>query len=106
VNDAMARRTKVGRAAHPLIVEAEAVILGVIKLVFDDGYEAVLDLRPQMKKALWRDMSGWEDFEQVQVEEFGSSIFWTGFSDHPIELPADGLRDAAERQEKLRFQAG
>ena len=40
-----AKRTKVGNAAHPLIVEVEAVILGVVKLVFDDGYEGVLDLR-------------------------------------------------------------
>jgi hypothetical protein len=102
----MAKRTKVGHAAHPLVVEADAVILGVIKLVFDDGYEAILDLRPQMEKALWRNMSGWEDFENVQVEEIGSHVFWTDCTGYPIELPADSLRHAAQRQEKLRREAG
>jgi hypothetical protein len=102
----MARRTKVGRAAHPLVVEAEAVILGVIKLVFDDGYEAILDLRPQMEKGIWKNLSGWKDFAIVQVEESGNHIFWMDITGYQIELPADGLRHAAERQEKLRREAG
>jgi hypothetical protein len=102
----MARRTKVGRAAHPLVVEAEAVILGVIKLVFDDGYEAILDLRPQMEKRIWKNLSGWKDFAIVQVEESGNHIFWMDITGYQIELPADGLRHAAERQEKLRREAG
>jgi hypothetical protein len=102
----MARRTKVARAAHPLVVEAEAVILDVIKLVFDDGYEAILDLRPQMEKGNWKNLSGWKEFETVQVEEFGSHMFWTNVAGHSIELPADWLRHAAERQEELRREAG
>jgi hypothetical protein len=102
----MPRRTKVGRAAHALVVEAEAVILGVIKLVFDDGYEAILDLRPQMEKGNWKNLSCWKEFEAVQVEEFGSRIFWTDVAGHLIELPADWLRHAAEKQEELRREAG
>jgi hypothetical protein len=87
-------------------VEAEAVILGVIKLVFDDGYEAILDLRPQMEKGKWKSFSGWKEFEAVQVEEFGSQLFWKDVAGHSIELPADWLRHAAERQEELRREAG
>jgi hypothetical protein len=106
VIDAMARRSKVGRAAHPLVVEAEAVILGVIKLVFDGGYEAILDLRPQMEKEIWKNCSRWKEFATVQVEELGSHIFWKDVAGCPIELPADALRHAAEKQEKLRLEAG
>jgi hypothetical protein len=51
-------------------------------------------------------LSGWKDFATVQVEEFGRHIFWTDITGYPIELPADGLRHAAERQEKLRREAG
>ena len=104
--DATPRRINVGCAAHPLIVEAEAVILGVIKLVFDDGYEAILDLRPQMEKRNWKNLSGWKEFQTVQVEEFGSHIFWTDVAGCSIELAADWLRHAAERQEALRREAG
>jgi hypothetical protein len=102
----MARRMKVGRAAHPLVVEAEAVILGVIKLVFDDGYEAILDLRPQIEKEIGKSLAGWKDFATAQVKESGGHIFWTDITGYPIELPADRLRHAAEKQEKLRREAG
>jgi hypothetical protein len=96
-----AKRTKVGNAAFPLVVEVEAVILGVVKLVFDDGYEGVLDLRPQMGRTLWRRMSSWDAFARVQIDEFGSCIFWAEFEGNPIELAADGLRRDCERQEAV-----
>jgi hypothetical protein len=59
-----------------------------------------------MEKGIWKNLSGWKDFATVQVEEFGRHIFWTDITGYPIELPADGLRHAAERQEKLRREAG
>ena len=55
-----------------------------------------------MEKGNWKNLSCWKEFEAVQVEEFGSRIFWTDVAGHLIELPADWLRHAAEKQEELR----
>jgi hypothetical protein len=94
------RRSKRGKAGHPLIDSVEPVMFGVIRLVFDDGYEAVLDLRPLMTRTIWKNVRTKEDFFAVEIEEYGHHLSWPA-GNGLAELPADGLRRNCEHQEKL-----
>ena len=87
----------------PMIVSVSPVIYGVVKLVFSDGYEGVVDLRPliadgQVFEYLRRDP---KNFDRVAVSEFGHSIFWLDDTGYEIDLGADQLRADAEKQEAL-----
>ena len=86
----------------PRIVSAEPVIHGVLKLVFKDGYEGVVDLRPLIAKGR---VFGWlqkqRNFRKVQIEEFGHHIFWRNDKGQEIDLGADSLRRDAEKQAEL-----
>ena len=93
-------RASKGKAGFPLIVSVEPVMLGVLRVVFDDGYEGVLDLRSSMGHAAWQNIRTKEDFYEVELEQFGSHIFWPKGGGAP-ELPADGVRVSCERQESL-----
>ena len=94
------RSTKRGSAAYPLIVSVEPLMFGVIRLLFDDGYEAVLDLRPLMQRRIWKDISTKDDFFAVEIAEHGDHISWPA-GGGLAELPADGLRRECERQQKM-----
>lgn len=75
-------------------------MFGVIRVVFDDGYEGILDLRPLLKKRIWKDIRTKEDFFQIEIDEIGGSLSWPK-GGGLAELPADGVRFDCERQEKL-----
>jgi hypothetical protein len=83
----------------PRIVEAEPVIHGVLKLVFTDGYEGVVDLRPIIAQG--RVFKWLENFSKIQVEEYGHHAFWVDDKGREIDLGADCLRRDAERQAEL-----
>lgn len=88
------------------IVSATPVIYGVVKLVFDDGYEGVVDLRPVIAKGsvfdyLRRDP---KNFDTMTVSEFGHSIGWVDENGNEIDFGADRLREKAERQAELHRQ--
>jgi Protein of unknown function (DUF2442) len=86
----------------PRIAAAESVIHGVLKLVFADGYEGVVDLRPvitQGRVFKWLQKS--KNFSKVQLEEYGHHIFWVDDKGREIDLGADGLRRDAEKQAEL-----
>ena len=83
----------------PRISNAEVVIHGVLKIVFLDGFEGVVDLRPLIAKGgvvAWLQHS--ENFSAFKIEEYRHAISWTDASGYEIDLSADGLRRDCERQ--------
>jgi Protein of unknown function (DUF2442) len=93
--------------AFPKVVNAEFVIHGVIKLVFTDGYEDIVDLRPVVAK---NDSLAWlrkpENFQKLRLEQDGHRIFWIDDNGQQLDFVAQLLRELAEKQTKLRRLAG
>jgi hypothetical protein len=86
----------------PRIKTAEPIIPGVLKLVFQDGYEGVVDLRPILSKGgVFRALQDAARFAQVKVDEFGHSVGWVDDDGYEIDLSADGLRRDCERQAEI-----
>ena len=86
----------------PRIVSAEPVIHGVLKLVFTDGYEGVVDLRPLIARGrIFTWLQKPRNFEKVQLQEYGHHVFWTNSKGQEIDLGADSLRRDAEKQAEL-----
>lgn len=84
------------------IVTAEPVIHGVLKLVFTDGYEGIVDLRPVIAKGrIFTWLQKPENFQMLQLEEYGHHVSWRDEQGHEIDLGADGLRRDAEKQAEL-----
>ena len=89
----------------PRITVAEPVIHGVLKLVFTDDYEGVIDLRPLIARGgvlTW--LQNPENFQKVQLEEYGHHVFWVDDDGHEIDFGADSLRRDAEKQAQLHLQ--
>ena len=79
---------------------AEVVLYGVVKIVWLDGYQGVVDLRPvilegEMFEFLRRSP---DRFDDVKLSEFGHSIYWLDEEGDEIDFGADSLRRRAERQ--------
>jgi hypothetical protein len=87
----------------PRIVSVTPVIYGVVKLVWTDGYEGVVDLRPVIADGEVFDYlrSNPERFRDVAVAEYGHSIFWIDSTGYEIDFGADRLREVAEQQTEL-----
>jgi hypothetical protein len=86
----------------PRIKTAEPIIPGVLKLVFQDGYEGVVDLRPLLSKGgVFKALQGPARFAQVRVDEFGHSVGWVDNDGYEVDLSADGLRRDCERQAEI-----
>jgi len=86
----------------PRIVSAEPVIHGVLKLVFTDGYEGVIDIRPLIARGrIFTWLQKEKNFRKVKIEEYGHHIFWTNDKGQEIDLGADSLRRDAEKQAEL-----
>jgi len=86
----------------PRIVTAEPVIHGVLKLVFTDGYEGVVDLRPIIAQGrIFKWLQKPKNFLKVRLEEYGHHVYWIDDKGHEIDLGADGLRRDAEKQAAL-----
>ncbi len=86
----------------PRIKGAEPVIHGVLKIVFLDGYEGIVDLRPLLAKGLiftW--LQNPENFAKFEVEEYGHAISWIDDKGYEIDLGADSLRRDCERQAEI-----
>jgi Protein of unknown function (DUF2442) len=91
----------------PRIVVAEAVIHGVLKLVFTDGYEGVVDLRPLIAKGrIFTWLQDPKNFQNVQLGEYGHYVFWVDDKGQDIDFGADALRRDAEKQAELHKLAG
>lgn len=86
----------------PRIVEAQAVIHGVLKVSFNDGYVGVVDLRPLISKGkIFSWLNAPAHFAAVKVEGYGHSVSWTDDTGYEIDLSADSLRRDAERQAEV-----
>jgi Protein of unknown function (DUF2442) len=86
----------------PRVASVEAVIHGVLKLKFLDGYEGVLDLRPFIAGGqIFEWIRNAENFQKVQLEEYGHSVFWINDEGYEIDFGADGLRRDCERQAEI-----
>ena len=86
----------------PRITSAEPVIHGVLKLVFNDGYEGVVDLRPLIARGrIFTWLQRPKNFEKVRLEEYGHHVYWTNNKGQVIDLGADSLRRDAEKQAEL-----
>jgi hypothetical protein len=86
----------------PRIVSAEPVIQGVLKLVWNDGYEGIVDLRPTIARGrIFTYLREPENFRKVQVSEYGHSIEWINEKGEEIDFGADTLRLKAENQARL-----
>jgi hypothetical protein len=86
----------------PRIATAEPVICGVLKLVFTDGYEGVVDLRPLISQGR---VFGWlqrpKNFLKVELGDYGHHVFWIDDKGREIDPGADGLRRDVEKQAEL-----
>ena len=86
----------------PRVSSAEPVIHGVLTLVFVDGYEGVVDLRPLLGKGkVFAWLRAPDNFRAVRVDEYGHSISWTDDTGYSIDLGADSLRRDCERQAEI-----
>jgi hypothetical protein len=86
----------------PRLTRVEPVIPGVLKLVFLDGYEGVVDLRPLIAKGkIFSWLQTPENFAKVRLDEYGHSLSWVDDSGYEIDLSAGSLRRDAERQAEI-----
>jgi hypothetical protein len=90
------------------IRSADAVVHGVLKIVWFDGFEAVVDLRPVIARGgMFEFLRKSPDrFRAVKVEEYGHSIFWLDDDGDEIDFGSDSLRRRAEQQAEVLRHAG
>ncbi|KAB2869445.1 MAG: DUF2442 domain-containing protein [Bauldia sp.] len=83
----------------PRIVSAEPVIPGVLKIVWDDRYAGLVDLRPTISRGrVFTYLQKPENFQKVRVTEYGHSIEWIDDAGGQIDFAAGTLREKAEKQ--------
>lgn len=86
----------------PRIVSATPVIHGVLKIVWNDGYEGIVDLRPTIARGrIFTYLQDRDNFTKVRVSEYGHSIEWINDKGEEIDFGADTLRVKAENQARL-----
>jgi hypothetical protein len=86
----------------PRIAKCEPVIQGVLKIVWNDGFEGVVDLRPTIDRGrVFTYLKDSKNFRSVRVSDYGHSIVWTDDEGQEIDFASDNLRNKAENQAKL-----
>jgi hypothetical protein len=91
----------------PRMLSVTPVIHGVLKIIWNDGYEGVVDLRPLLARGkIFTYLQRRENFETVKLGEYGHFAYWTNDSGYQIDLSADSLRRDAEKQAELHRLAG
>lgn len=86
----------------PRIISADPIIHGVLKIVWTDGYEGVVDLRPTIDRGqIFTYLQDPANFKKFEIEEYGHSIGWKNDEGDEIDFGADNLRMKAENQAKL-----
>ena len=89
------------------IVSAEPVVHGVLKVVWNDGYEGVVDLRGIISDGdIFESISQPENFSKVRVAKYGHSIYWGEEDGEDVDFGCDRLRELAEEQAALLARAG
>jgi hypothetical protein len=88
------------------ITAAEAVLPGVLKLAWNDGYEGIVDLRGIIADGeLYEHIRNPQNFKRVRVERYGHSIYWGEEGNEEVDFGCDGLREMAEEQAALLARA-
>jgi hypothetical protein len=88
------------------ITAAEAVLPGVLKLAWSDGYQGIVDLRGRIADGeIFEPIRDPETFRQVRVTPYGHSVYW-GDEDEGVDFGCDRLREIAEEQAALLTRAG
>lgn len=91
----------------PHIVSAEAVIPGVLKVMWDDDYAGVVDLRPIIvRDKNFAFLQSAASFQKVKVSEYGRTLGWVNGEGKLVDFGSVSLRQRAERQAELHMQAG
>jgi len=89
------------------IVAAQPVLQGVLKIVWNDGYEGIVDLRGIIAEGeLFEHIRNPENFKKVRVEQYGHSVYWGEDGDEEVDFGCDRLREMAEEQAALLARAG
>ena len=81
----------------------EPVLFGVVKIVWLDGFEAIVDLRPVIAVGdIFAFLRGApERFGAVALDEHGHSIRWIDDQGDEVDFGSDSLRRRAERQAEI-----
>ncbi|MBN9037453.1 MAG: DUF2442 domain-containing protein [Rhizobiales bacterium] len=88
------------------ITSAEAVVPGVLKLTWSDGYEGVADLRGIISKGgIFKPLRDPGYFSGVRVAAFGHSVYWGRDGDEDVDFGCDRLREMVEQQAELIARA-
>ncbi len=88
------------------ILTAEAVIPGVLKVVWSDGYEGIVDIRGLLKAGpIFKPLQDADYFRSVKVDTFGHSIYWGEEYAEDVDFGCDRLREMAEDQAALLAKA-
>ena len=86
----------------PRITKAERIIHGVLKIVWDDGYEGVVDLCPVIDRGnVFKFLNDPANFNKFTVESNGNSIGWIDGNGDEIDFGTGNLRTKAEHQAEL-----
>jgi hypothetical protein len=87
----------------PRMSSVEPILFGVVKIVWVDGFKAIVDLRPVLAEgdifAFLR--ASPNTFDKVELDEFGHSIRWFDNEGDEIDFGSDSLRRRAERQAEI-----
>jgi hypothetical protein len=87
------------------ITAAEAILPGVLRVAWNDGYEGVVDLRGLIAEGeLFAPIRDPENFRKVRVESHGHSIYWGQEGDEQVDFGCDRLREIAEKQAAMLAQ--
>jgi hypothetical protein len=81
----------------------EPVLHGVVKIVWLDGYEAIVDFRPVIAEGnIFAFLRGSpERFSEVKLADFGHAIYWLDDDGEEIDFGSESLRLRAERQAEI-----
>ena len=87
---------------------AEPVIFGVVKIVWNDGFAGIVDLRPILAKGGMLNFLRVNParFDDLKFEDYGHRIFWLDDDSNEIDFGSESLRQRAERQARLLHLAG
>jgi hypothetical protein len=80
----------------------EAVIHGVLKIRWNDGYEGVVDTRPLIARGeIFEYIRDPDNFAKVKLSKYGHTVHWFDLTGYEIDLGSDSLRRDAEKQAEL-----
>jgi hypothetical protein len=88
------------------ITLAEPVVQGVLKLIWNDGYEGIVDLRGIIAAGeIFQHIRDPDNFKKVRVGAYGHYIYWGEENDEEVDFGCDRLRELAEEQAALLAHA-